>query len=73
MSCCDRMVYTSIIDVVCGGVMAKKVAKTTAERIQTMKDRKKALGLVRIEVWVPADKKDEIKALEVKLQNEVAN
>lgn len=37
--------------------------KPSAPRMQKMRDQRREAGLVKLELWVPADKKAEIKAL----------
>lgn len=44
---------------------------TAAERKQRERDRRKA-GLVRLEMWVPAEKLDDVKAAVAELLGETA-
>lgn len=43
------------------------MALTPAERQARRKAKKASTGLVRVEVWVPADKVEQVKKLERKL------
>jgi len=36
-------------------------AKTTGQRQQALKERRKALGLVRLELWVKPESRDAVK------------
>jgi hypothetical protein len=44
------------------------IAKTTTERVQALRQRREALGLTRLELYVHPDDHEVVKALAAKLQ-----
>ncbi len=46
------------------------MAKTVAERLRKLKKSREDAGLVRVDVWVPDGKQNDLKAYAEKLRNE---
>ena len=50
--------------------MKKKKDRTAPERVRRNEEKKKAAGLVRVYVWVPAGDRERIKEYAAKLRGE---
>lgn len=46
------------------------MVKTVAERLRALKQSRRDAGLVRVEVWVPADAREQVNALAENLRDE---